>query len=161
MKGLILIVIILASLFVIGCSSQESNYESVDVGELYVHPGYNHTFSDEQLQSIKKLELTLKEVYPISYEEWIDMFNRDRHPEREIDIWIYIAEVYEKAIPEFPDNFDYHNDVFEIILLCSMGDDDYVRSAIEPEKLTQEEVDYVISLYTREPEPITVVKIEK
>jgi hypothetical protein len=43
---------------------------------------------------IEVVRTTLAEVCPISCEEWLDGFQRDQHPEREIIWWERVARCY-------------------------------------------------------------------
>jgi hypothetical protein len=43
---------------------------------------------------IEAVRTTLAEVCPISHDEWVDGFQRDRNPEREIVWWERVARCY-------------------------------------------------------------------
>ncbi len=107
-------------------------------------PKHNYHFSKEILNMIKHIELTFKEVHPLTFEEWIDGFDRDANPEKEIAIWLYMANKYRKIIMKYPNNSDYHKEIYKTILLCTMGDDKYVLSQIKEKKLSQSDIKSII-----------------
>ncbi len=51
---------------------------------------------------ITKLMNTFLEVLKSkSYDEWEDSFRRDEHPEKELQIWEFIAEKYLQFAPKY------------------------------------------------------------
>lgn len=58
----------------------------------YQHP----PFDEETRDYLRQIKAALDEVYPQSLEQWEDGFRCDRDAEREIAIWLHIAEVYNK-----------------------------------------------------------------
>jgi len=62
-------------------------------------PGqYKHQpFGPEVRDLFARLKVALDEVYPRMIEEWEDGFRHDQNPEKEIAIWLHIAEVYQRC----------------------------------------------------------------
>ena len=56
---------------------------------------YHDSLSEVLVERIKKLYPIVKEVMPMSLDEWVDGFNYDMHPEGEIQIWEVMMEKFE------------------------------------------------------------------
>ena len=121
----------------------------VDPNSLRAGPRRNHNFPKEIIDMIEDMRITFKEVYPISLEEWIEGFDRDSNPEQEIALWSYMADVYKKLIKKYPNKLEYHEEIFKIILACSMGDDAYVLSQAKVKKLSKSDVNLIIKEFRK------------
>ncbi len=122
-------------------SSFEKYFEGSDVKP---GPRHNYHFPKEVLDMVKKIELTFKKVHPLTFEEWIDGFDRDSNPEKEIALWLYMADVYKKIISKYPNKPDYNKEIYKVVLSCSIGDDQYVLSQIKSKILSKSEVISII-----------------
>jgi hypothetical protein len=100
------------------------------------------------------------EVYPVSLEETIVNFRRDQHPDSEIDIWLKMADAYEKYLASKQGKLDLKlkNEVYKLILCRSMESDDEAIANAKLTILTEKEARDVLSYYTAKPDPIDVVK---
>lgn len=74
------------------------------------------------IERIRKFKEILAEVETTSLEQTILNFQHDKHPERELIIWEYIASVYEKFTTANPDlNLAEKKDVLAVALNLSMN----------------------------------------
>ncbi|MFC1686205.1 hypothetical protein ACFLZZ_04275 [Nanoarchaeota archaeon] len=87
--------------------------------DLVKHPKRNHEFSKEFIKTTKYLHKTFNEVSPSTLKKWLDDFDRDANPEKELAIWLHIAKVYEKLIKVFPKN--KRTGIFQLLLQISSG----------------------------------------
>ena len=72
----------------------------VDPAKLGQGQYQREAFNSEVRALFAQLKSALDEVYPRTIDEWEDGFRHDRNPEKEIAIWLHIAEVYKTCILE-------------------------------------------------------------
>jgi hypothetical protein len=103
----------------------EENFSRItecDLDHLTVGPIRHATLPPELLARITKMKSILSEVDDSSFEETVDDFRRDTHPEQEIAIWETMASVYREYLLFNRDlTLDQKRDVFSVILTASMG----------------------------------------
>ena len=121
----------------------------VDTNSLQSGIRHNYKFPEEIIEVIKDIKTTFNEVYPITMDVWIERFDRDSNPEREIALWSYMADVYEKSINKCPNTLDYHKEIFKIILACSLGDDKYVLSQVKVNNLSASDVKAILKEFRK------------
>jgi len=68
--------------------------ENINPKDLKAGPVRHPSLSPVLAIRIEAVRATLAEVCPISREEWLDGFQRDQHPEREIMWWERVARCY-------------------------------------------------------------------
>ena len=120
-----------------------------DPRELWVHPRRYHKFSKRFVEKVKYLQRVFNEVLPFPLSQWMDKFDRDEHPQEELAIWLHMARVYTKIIKNFPNKLEFRKEIFQIILLSSMGDEKYVLSQIRPTYLSKKEIISIINTYNK------------
>ncbi len=74
------------------------------------------------LAALAVLESQLREVHPLSVEQWQDRFRREADPEREIASWERIAETYTREASSPALNLNQKRDIFQVIIACANGD---------------------------------------
>ncbi len=118
------------------------------------------SLTTNQIDKIKKIQSTFAEVYPVSLEETITNFKRDQNPDSEIDIWLQMAEAYEKYLTSKQIKLDLNTkkEVYKLILSRSMMSDEEAISNSKLTILTEKEAKEVLSYYSATPDPIDVVK---
>jgi hypothetical protein len=84
----------------------------------YRHP----EFDDVRKEKIRTIKANLDEVCCQSREEWEDGFRRDVNPDKEIELWLRIGDVYTNTIAGNNYNETQRQDVFDIVLACSRID---------------------------------------
>jgi hypothetical protein len=62
-------------------------------------------------------------VYPLSIEEWLDGFQRDAHPESEVQWWERLTRIY-KGYSDAKDlTFGQKQTLFRVLFKMAMGSD--------------------------------------
>lgn len=134
---------------------QTMNPNNIRVGEV-VHD----SLTAEQVQKIKKIQLTFAEVYPVSLEETITNFKRNHNPDAEIAIWLQMADTYEKYLSSKDGKLDLNTkkEVYKLILSRSMMPDDEAIVNSKLTILTERDAKEVLSYYKLKPDPIDVIE---
>ena len=70
---------------------------------------------------IDRLKSVFDEQYPKTVEEWQRGFQQDLHPEREIAIWLRMAEAYEALLSRRRYRRAERRDLFDMVLSLSVG----------------------------------------
>lgn len=78
-------------------------------------PNHNHDFT-EVMPLLRSIHETLKDVYKLSWEDWLAGFQADRNPESEIAIWKHIADTFTRLTADKPLSPDARRDYFQVIL---------------------------------------------
>ncbi|MBW3622813.1 MAG: hypothetical protein KY468_05320 [Armatimonadetes bacterium] len=113
----------------------------------YRHP----PFTEEIRDYLREIRQKLDEVYPLSLEEWEDDFRRDQNPEREIAIWLFIAERYAEQVNGRSLNPVQKMDVFRILVSCSNNPKENVLSVTHLEALPREEAQRIVDRFFYKP----------
>ena len=88
----------------------------------------------------------------MSYEEWVDGFITEAHPEHEIGIWLDAADTY---LAFTKDGLDAvrKRDIFKVIAACLTGMQEYAisltRDTLKPSAISQAEAERIVSCYYR------------
>ena len=87
-------------------------------GIIYYHP----PFQGELATKISEIQRVFYGLRGMSYAEWEDGFRRDMHPEKEIDLWLWAARKFQKAIDSGFSSEAEQWDVYTIVLnLITVG----------------------------------------
>jgi hypothetical protein len=70
---------------------------------------------------IEALHSTLEEVYPQSLAEWLDGFQRDAHPEGEVQWWERLARCYVEYISRKQPNPEQRKAAFNVLCKLALG----------------------------------------
>ena len=73
------------------------------------------------VERIRILKSVVDEVYPKSLDEWINGFEYDSRPEKELLIWECIALTYNTFIESRPLSLEAKKEAISVLLQCSMG----------------------------------------
>ena len=117
----------------------------IDPGKLKVSDYQHPPFTGERRDKIAQIQAAFPEVYDKSYEFWEDGFRRDTNPDREIGIWLHVADVYSAFAANQP--LGYRSELFRLVLACSNSGRDQLKNVFEPELIPANEVEEVISTY--------------
>lgn len=142
----------------LACNSKEN--KTVDPATIAKGPTVNDSISAEQMQKIKRIHETFKEVYPISLKETTDNFKRDLDVNNEITIWMNMADAYEKYLSSktpAPD-LKTKKEIFTLLLSRSMMPDKEAITNSKLQILTEQEAMEVMSNYNAAPDPIDAIK---
>ncbi|SNR58116.1 hypothetical protein [Flavobacterium sp. ov086] len=155
--GLLLILISIFSSY--RKTQKNKNLQTLNPNELIPGPIVHEQLTNEQIEKIKKIQSTFSDVYPISLEDSITNFKRDRNPDNEIRIWFNMMQAYEKFLSKNLEiTLEKKSEVFKLILSRSMMDENKVRSQTECKILTENEMNEIFEYYTFESKPIITAK---
>ena len=128
--------------------NQQKKRESLHVNRNQIRSGPNRQgkLSEEQLDQIKSIHLTFLEVYPVSLEETIANFQREKNVGQQIDLWLtmqisYLAIIKEKNYTDI----NIKKEVFQLILMSTMLSVDQLPSKVEIKILTKSDLEYVLN----------------
>lgn len=120
-------------------------------GDCWVRPDqlqqspYQHASFDEEARThLHQIKDALDEVHLMSLEEWEDGFRRDRNAEREIAIWLHIAEVYARLTKDKSLTSGERQDVFRILLACANNPHERVLATAGVQVLSRPEAEAVM-----------------
>jgi hypothetical protein len=99
----------------------------------------NQRLGPEQMERIYKLRDTLAEVERSSIEKWVDNFNLDANPDKELAVWERIADGYTRYCSKRLLSVEAKEDVFQLLLLRSMASEQEVLNHIKLKTLTVDE----------------------
>ncbi|OMQ11731.1 hypothetical protein [[Flexibacter] sp. ATCC 35103] len=153
LAGLILILI---SIFTSYRKAQKNeSLKDIDPNQLIPGPIVHDKLSDEQIEKITKIQSVFSDVYPISLEDSIKNFKRDRNPDNEIRVWYNMMNAYEKFVSKDPQiTLEKKSEAFKLILSRSMMDESKVRNQTEFRVLNDNEVNEIFANYTLQSKPI-------
>ncbi len=155
LSGLLLILISIFSSY--RKTQKGKNIQTFNPNELTPEPIVHDKLTDDQIEKIKKIQSTFSDVYPISLEDTITNFKRDRNPDNEIRVWFNMMQAYEKFISKGSEiTLEKKSEVFKLILLRSMMDESQVRSQTECKILTEIEINEIFEYYTFESKPLII-----
>lgn len=150
-------------LFLVACNEKEKSKTVVksakteNITPKPVTPLTPPLLNKAQLTKIELIHETFKEVYPLTLEETVLNFQRDQHPDKEIEIWLYMAKVF-NAFAESNKGvvrLGARKEAFKLILMRSMMSDKDVMEKLDLEFLTKVEAQALLENYTLEATPIT------
>src|SRR5262249_47810782 len=95
----------------------------VKIENIKRNPTFRHeTLPASLIERIRNFTAILAEVLDTPFEEVIDEFRRDAHPEREVEVWERIAQYYQEATASQPDlSREDKKEIFSVLLKKSMG----------------------------------------
>jgi hypothetical protein len=154
------LLLILVSIFLSYKKAQKNqNPETVDSNKIIPGPIVHDQLSEEQIEKITKIQSVFSDIYPISLEDTITNFKRDRNPDNEIRVWENMMHAYETFISENPEiDVEKKSEVFKLILTRSMMDESKVRAQTEFNILNENEVNEILASYILESKPIIIEK---
>lgn len=99
-------------------------------------------FDDHDRAYIRQIQAAFAEHRPLSFEEWEEGFRCDAHPQQEIAIWLFAAEVY-KAFTDNEPSSQKRRDVYRVILTCLTTSPDTFWDVLKLEALSRAEAEQV------------------
>lgn len=126
--------------------------------DIQMGPIRHDSLSADQLERIKSIQATFAEVYPVSLDETITNFKRDLDPDKEIAIWMQMANAYKKFVTASTPDSTKRKEAFELLLLRSMMSGDEAVKQARITKLTDQDVKAILRNYAADPMPVTVTK---
>lgn len=119
----------------------------VDARKLKMGERRAASFPEEVRELLRHLKSVLDEVHPMSLEQWEDGFLRDAHPEQEIALWLYVADIYSHFTSEGNLSFEQKKEYFRILTVCMNSPRERVLQLCRPLLVSQAEAERVIAEY--------------
>jgi len=139
-------------------SSQASAYDgakqSLEARGIHFGPIRHTKLSPDLVDRIRHLEEVFGEVYPISHEEWLNGFQRDRSPENEIEIWEQMASAYTTFLKENKIDAAGRREAFGLLLIRSTSANVESRYS-SLRHLTISQAKSLVALYSAPPTPVS------
>lgn len=128
---------------------EQPEIKYIPIDKIRPAPIRNIEFSPGLLEILRKIRFVLREVSPGSFSEWVDSFKRDMYPKREIALWFYMSKVYQEMLNHFPQKLEYKQEVFNLILSCSMEEDEKILSEAKTnfKYLSEDDIKLIIKRY--------------
>ncbi|OYQ40711.1 hypothetical protein CHU94_06075 [Rhodoferax sp. TH121] len=121
--------------------------------------GYRHKeLPASLLRRIKATTDTFEVVDGISYEKAVDLYKRDLDPEGNLVLWEEMVKGYKSFCASRCKAQEERMDVYRLLLLRSMFDDQESLKRANLKALKPSEAMAVVKLYRLPPKPIDVVK---
>ncbi|MGB0868277.1 MAG: hypothetical protein ACPGSD_01655 [Flavobacteriales bacterium] len=135
---------------------QKSKIKDVEIKNIKLGPIVHDKLNDEQLQKIKYIQESFYEVLPVSLNETILNFKRDKNPNNEINIWFVMAKVYKAYADKYSsvNKLENRKEAFHLILMRSMMSEKEALGRSNLKLLTQVEIQFIFKNYVIEAKPI-------
>ena len=146
----------LLSLLIVSSLVSATETKIMNPNDIEMGPILHQKLSDELLTRIKLITDTLEVVDGVSYKESVDLYKRDLDPEANIVIYEEMARVYKEFCDSKCMSQGERMDVYRLVLIRSMFEEDEVLENIDLNVLNQQEALNVIKSYKLKAEPIAV-----
>lgn len=110
------------------------------------------------LKRIKATTDTFEIVDGLSYEKAVDLYKRDLNPEENLVLWEEMVKGYKSFCGKRCKSSEERMDVYRLLLLRSMFDDQESLKRANLKVLNSSEAVAVLKLYRLPPKPLDVVK---
>jgi len=151
-----------AVLFCIGCGQSDTPKQSktqwIDPNKLEPGPIQHTSLTEEQMNRVKRLQMTFSEADPSPLKKWVEDFKRDANPDNELKIWEAMATAYETFTANRSLTLDAKKEVFQIVLLRSGAPEEEVLQNLKLKVLTEKDARQLMALFVEKPKPIDVIK---
>ena len=118
--------------------------------EKYQHPPLDEP-ARERLRAVVE---RLREVHPLTVEQWEERIRHDPQPEREIARWGRIAEAYARELEGRDYNLPQKRDVLQVVLACSGPDRIQALKAARLDALARTTAEQIAARCTDLAEPV-------
>lgn len=159
MRTQLLTIILLTGLICCVTRSKDEPKE-IALKDLELNEIVHDSLTNQQLKDIARIQEVFAEVNSSSLEETIDNFRRDEHPDKEISIWLKMADAYELFTLDKREvvSLDKKKEAYELLLLRSMMSEGEVMNKYKATSLTDKEVKEIFTYYLEKPKPLTIKK---
>lgn len=137
-------------------SDEKTKTVNVDPSTLRAGPIRHDELSPELIERITKVQQVFKEVDASPLPEWIDNFQRDQHPEREVAIYEAMARAYTAFCNGRPLTLEAKREVYAIVLKRSMYSGDTLLQSAQVSAISHDDVLTILKLYELPPTPIRI-----
>jgi hypothetical protein len=115
------------------------------IADLVSGPVRHQSLPAELVVRIENVAATLVDVVGRPAAEWVRDFQRDQNPEKEVAVWEAIAAAYVTFTRTRNPTLDVRKEVFGLLLLRSLQDEQRVLKDFAPIHLTKSEVVAVLA----------------
>lgn len=113
--------------------------EWVDPSTLRPGPIRRDSLSDQQMTALRRIHETFFEVDGFSFDERVDHFKRDMHPDRELALWKRMADAYSRFCVTRELTSAAKREAYSLVLTRSMASETEVLKRVNPQVLSREE----------------------
>lgn len=152
------ILLLTAIVFCCRSKKQTTDTRELPIEDLELNDVVHDSLSDDQLKSIEKIHSVFSEVTDSSLEETITNFKRGKHPDREIAVWLEMADAYQNFTSSKQLDSNKKKELFTLILLRSMMTREEVIEKANFQYLSNEQVEEIFRNYDPTPK---LLKVEK
>ena len=129
----------------------------VDPNKLEPGPIRHASLTEEQMTRVRHVQKTFSQVDSSPIEKWVEDFQRDANPDRELSLWETMANAYETYTSSKNLGLDAKKEVFQVVLLRSGAPDEEVLKHLKLKVLTEKDAKEIMADFTAKPEPIRIV----
>jgi hypothetical protein len=141
---------------VVNNETQESEW--IDPNSIQQVPIIRDSLTSDQIDKIEFLFATFEDVDDTSLKKWIEDFKRDQNPDREIEIWIMMANAYNSFCQGKALDLEVKKEVYKVVLMRSTAPEDEVLTHLELAHLSNKEVIRIMKNYNLEAKPIRIIE---
>jgi hypothetical protein len=132
--------------------------DTIDPRTLKPSPIRHEELAPTLVERIRAFESVFADVYPITHQQWVEGFQRDRNPEIEIAKWEHIAEAFAQFTSGGDLSMDARKEAFGLLLFRAGATAELTLGRAKLKYLTHEQARTLVYLYTAPPQPIVVKK---
>lgn len=116
--------------------------------------------TEKQLEKVKFIQETFKEVYSVSLNQTIANFERNENPEQEINIWMDLANAFTSFANKNIgiEKREARQEAFQLLINRSMLPEKEAIAETKTNILTTNEIEEILALYNSKANPINVNK---
>jgi hypothetical protein len=122
----------------------------VDAGKAKASPYRHPPFDEHTRDYLRYLQETLSEVDPVTLEEWEDGFRRDIDWERELTMWLYLAQHYLRLTENRQRSLGYKMDIYQVLLSCLNNPREQILTVVHLQEMTRNEAEEIIRVFFQE-----------
>ncbi len=138
--------VLLCLLLAVSCKSHSRKSITIASNTVSSDPVLHDSLSVDQLEKIKSIQSTFREVYPVTLEETIADFKKETDVNGQIEIWLKMSNAYEKYVNSKKElDISRKKEVFAIILSRSMMDPENAVANANIKLLSPEDVREILS----------------
>ncbi len=146
----------LLSLLIVSSLLNAEESKIMDPNDIKMGQVLHEKLSNDLLKRIKSVTDVFEIVDGISYEESVNLYQRDLDPEANLVIYEEMARVYKEFCSTRCSTQTERMDVYKLTLIRSMFEESEVLQRIDLNSLSQQEAISIIKSYKLKPEPIAV-----
>lgn len=132
--------------------------EFIELDELDLGPILRDSLSREQEEQIEYLHQVFTEVNQVPLEKWKSDFQRDANPDKEIAIWMAMANGYTDFLKDKELSIEEKLEIYEILLVRSVYPEAEALASLDLKYLSKAQAVEVMKGYQMNAEPIRVSK---